>query len=117
MESTNDKKQQLKLLSCRGNGGNIMMKKILKTIANIILGCTCVIDFLVIVYMAGTFFFGYTDYGLLGMAEGTTYYNINAWLNDLKVLMICLPWAGISVVYKGLYFLVKRAAKNVVKPE
>lgn len=82
-------------------------EKVLAGIANIIMVWAVLINLIIVTYALVIFFFGYTDYGLLGMAEGTTYYGLDAWKNNLA-LIVYGPCAIINFIYIGVYILVKR---------
>ena len=81
-------------------------EKVLAGIANIIMVWAVLINAIIVTYAMFIFIFGYTDYGLLGMAEGTTYYGLDAWKNNLA-LIVYGPCAIINFVYIGVYVWVK----------
>lgn len=80
---------------------------VLAAIANTVLIWACVINVLVVSYMLYIFFAGYTDYGFFGTNPGITYYGIDAWFNNLLVI-IATPAVVINFIYIGIYVAVKR---------
>lgn len=89
-------------------------EKVLESIANIILVWVCIINLVMVVYMIGIYFLGYTDYAFLRLGPSTTYYGIDAWLNSIEVI-IFTPCAILNFVYIGIYFLLKRKKQLIVK--
>ena len=81
-------------------------EKLLVSIANIVLHWAIALSVIIVGYMLVIFVVGYTDYGWFG-GEGTTYYGVNAWLNNLGVIVFA-PVALINIVYIVIYFLVIR---------
>ena len=86
-------------------------EKVLESIANIILVWGCIINLVIVTYMIGIYFLGYTDNGFLGMGPDTTHYGIDAWLNNLEVIIFS-PFVILNFIYMGIYFLLKRKKRS-----
>ena len=84
---------------------------VLGAITGIALIWACVINVVAVSYMLYIFFAGYTYYGFLDFGPGTTYYGIDAWLNNLLVLIIA-PVTIINFIYIGIYVAVKKKKKD-----
>lgn len=88
-------------------------ESVLGAITGIVLIWACVINVLAVSYMLYIFFAGYTYYGFLGWGPGTTYYGVDAWLNNLLVIIIA-PAMVINFIYIGVYVAVKKKGKSLL---
>ncbi len=82
-------------------------ESVLGAITGIILIWACVINVLVVSYMLYIFFAGYTDYGLFGWGPGIEYHGVDAWMNNILVIIVT-PAEVINFIYIGIYVAVKR---------
>ena len=86
-------------------------EKFLASICNIILIWAIAIAVPIVIYAISILFVGYTDYGLFGMGPGHTYYGLEAWTNNL-FLVVFGPIALINIVYIIVYCIVKKKRKK-----
>lgn len=89
-------------------------EKFLASICNIILIWAVGIATPIVIYAICILFTGYTDYGLFGMGPGYTYYGLEAWTNNLFIIIFG-PVALINIVYIVVYCIVKKKRKNKLK--
>ncbi len=86
---------------------------LLSALSNIVLLWVSIINLIYVIYALYIFIGGYTDYGFLGMGEGRTYFGLDAWKNNLAVILFA-PAALINFLYIGGYvFFKKRKTKKM----
>ncbi len=86
-----------------------------KFIANMILEWAITLFLLGLLYGVWLLLYGYTDYGLFGMGEGVHYSGIDALLNNIAFIVICIPSMIINGIYVATYCIVhskKRKKQN-----